>query len=244
MNPRLSVIIPAYNEAKRLPATLVSIVQFSKTISYQIEVIVVVNNTTDDTVKVAEAMKDTVPNLTVIDIGMHQSESGTKGLAVKEGMLRAQGEYAVYMDADNATSIEAVEAFWIHFSNGADVVFGSRAIARSHVRRVWYRAVAAWGANILIQSLLLPKVRDSQCGFKCFTAASAKAIFSRTTIPGWGFDLEVLAIARSLGSNMVEAPVRWKEVGHTSLKASAFFTTLKELFSIRKNLKRKVYDRG
>lgn len=236
MQPRLSIVIPAYNEAKRIGATLDSIAAFAEHAGHAIEVIVVVNNTTDDTMAVVEGYQKDMPYLRAIDCGTHVSASMTKGLAVKAGMLLAEGEYILYMDADSATNISQIEIFWKHFAKGYDVVFGSRYIKGAHTHRVWYRDVMGKASNLLVQALLLPGIKDTQCGFKCFTQASAKDIFKDVQTIGWGFDMEVLAIARKRGYKLREVPVAWHEVGHSSVKAGAFITSLKELLEIRKRV--------
>lgn len=238
MNPHLSIIIPAYNESSRITATLFDIHEYLQKQSYTAEVLVVVNNTTDNTVEVVEALQKEMPYLRVVDIGMHESGARTKGYAVRHGILHTTGAYKVFMDADNATKIHEIEKFWKHFENGANVVFGSRYIKGAHTHRVWYRDLLGRASNVLIQAVLLPGIWDTQCGFKAFTRDAAEDIFGRAAIDAWGFDMEVLAIARKRGHKAKEVPVRWKEIGKSSVKAGAFFETLKELFAIRKRVRK------
>ncbi|MEO5646571.1 MAG: dolichyl-phosphate beta-glucosyltransferase [Candidatus Paceibacterota bacterium] len=231
--PHLSVIIPAYNEATRIGTTLESIVQFTKKVDYDIEVIVVENNTTDHTREVVITFSDQL-HITIIDIELFSADGGTKGLAVKKGMLAATGEYLLYMDADNAVDISQVETFWQYFEQGNDVVFGSRYITGAHIHRVWYRDILGRMANILVQTTLLPGIKDTQCGFKIFTKDAGKMLFSKLETNGWGFDMELLARARKSHYRLKEVPIVWREVGHSTVKGAAFLTTLKELFAIRK----------
>lgn len=237
MQPKLSIVIPAYNEAKRIGATLDSIRQFAQQAGYAIEVIVAVNNTSDNTNEVVDGYKAAMPYLQRIDCGMHHSSSGTKGLAVKAGVLMAQGEYVLYMDADSATKISEIEKFWPWLEKGNEIAFGSRYIRGAHTHRVWYRDIMGKASNLLVQALLLPGIKDTQCGFKCLTNKAAKDIFSEMETVGWGFDMEVLALGRKKGYRMKEVPVVWQEIGESSVKSGAFLAALRELLILRKRLK-------
>ncbi len=234
MTPHLSIIIPAYNESSRITATLRSIDAYSKTVDYSMEVLVVINNTTDSTVAVVSALQIEMPYLRMVDIGMHESENGTKGLAVRHGMLAAQGTYCLFMDADNATQIQEIEKFWQYFNQGHSVVYGSRYAKGAHTHRVWYRNIMGKLSNLLVQALLLPGVRDTQCGFKCFTNEAAEAVFGKSVLSGWGFDMEILMIAKKMHYKMREVPIVWNEIGKSTVKASAFLYTLRDLIRIRR----------
>jgi dolichyl-phosphate beta-glucosyltransferase len=234
--PYLSIIIPAYNEMHRIGKTLESIRAYLQSVSYAAEVLVVINNTTDDTQHVVKSFETSMPYMRILNTGMMDSDSGTKGAAVRKGMLEAKGAYVLFMDADNATELKEIENFWPHFDAGYDIVFGSRYIKGAHTHRIWYRNIMGRVSNFLVQAVLLPGIKDTQCGFKCFTSKAAKDIFSRSVIQGWGFDLEVLALARKLGYSMKEAPIVWHEIGHSAVKAGAFFSTLRELVVIRKRV--------
>lgn len=238
---KLTVIIPAYNEEKRIGQTLESIAEYLENQEYTSEVIVVSNGSTDQTVAVSESFKDRIKNLHVLDI----PSKGGKGYAVQQGMLKAVGDFAVFLDADNATKIDEMDHFWKYFEQGYDVVIGSRALSGSVITnpQPWYRKILGKGGNLLIQVLLLPGIKDTQCGFKAFSKKARKAIFPYLTIFGWGFDFETLAIARSKGLNIKEEPITWHDEGDSKVKpVDAAISTLKELFKIRKNLNKKVYD--
>jgi dolichyl-phosphate beta-glucosyltransferase len=241
-SPKLSIIIPAHNEEHRIMATLLSIKDYLSKVDYETEVIVVINNTTDNTRVVVENTKAVVPQLKCVDIGKFKHDSGTKGLAVRKGVELAEGEYIIFMDADNATKIEEIEKFWPYFANGCQVVFGSRYIKGAESHRVWYRRLSGFLANLLVQALLLPGIHDTQCGFKMFERDAAKNIFKVCVIDGWGFDLEVLALAKRMGYKMKEAPIVWNEIGNSSLKAGAFLSTLSELSAIISNLRKNKYN--
>ncbi len=179
---KLSVVIPAYNEAKRIKATLDSIVSFAGKSSYKIEVIVVINNTTDHTKEVVEQFHSHLP-IKILDASLSNAHAGTKGRAVKKGVLAAEGEYILYMDADNAVDLSQVETFWPYFAEGNDVVFGSRYVHGAETHRVWYRDLLGRAANVLVQAVLLPGIQDTQCGFKCFTATAGKELFAELQLP-------------------------------------------------------------
>lgn len=231
---KLSVIIPAHNEATRISTTLESVSSYLSRVSYDYEILVVTNNCSDDTIGVIEKFKLSIPQLRYIDVNKKGAPGGTKGLAVREGMLEARGEYRIFMDADNATNISEIEKFWLYFEKGFDVVIGSRYISGSDVAvpQVWYRRVLGRLANLLIRTLLLPGIYDTQCGFKMFTSQSAQKIFSLCNIDGWGADIEMLALAKRYHYKIIEVPIVWREVGESSLKLKAFWWTFKDLVRI------------
>lgn len=231
---KLSVIIPAHNEAARISATLESVSSYLSRVSYDYEILVVTNNCSDDTVGVIEKFKLSIPQLRYIDVNKKRAPGGTKGFAVREGMLEARGEYRIFMDADNATNISEIEKFWSYFEKGFDVVIGSRYISGSDVAvpQVWYRRVLGRLANLLIRTLLLHGIYDTQCGFKMFTSQSAQKIFSLCNIDGWGADIEMLALAKRYNYKIIEVPIVWREVGGSSLKLKAFWWTFKDLVRI------------
>ncbi len=238
---KLSVIIPAFNEGERIAPTLESIAEYLKNQEYDSEVIVVSNGSTDNTVEVAESFNRKIKNLRVLDT----PAKGGKGYAVQKGMLKAQGDFAVFLDADNATKIQEMDHFWKYFEQGYDVVIGSRALPASVItnKQPWYRVLIGKGGNLLIQALLLPGIKDTQCGFKAFSKKARKSIFPYLTIYAWGFDFETLAVARSKGFNIKEEPVTWHDDGDSKVKpVDAAISTLKELFLIRKNLNKGIYD--
>ncbi|MBU1119046.1 glycosyltransferase family 2 protein [Patescibacteria group bacterium] len=240
---KLSVIIPAYNESKRIIPTLESVQNYLQNQEYESEVIVVANGCSDDTVEVANLFQGKINNLNVLNI----EAKGGKGWAVKEGMAKAKGEVAVFMDADNATKLSEMDHFWKYFNQGYDVVIGSRALAQSKItqKQPFYRRWLGKSGNLLIRMVLIPGIHDTQCGFKAFTSKAYDDIFSRLTIFGWGFDMEVLAIARHKGYNVKEEPVTWHDIGESRVEPiKAALNTLKELYIIRKNLIKGTYGRA
>jgi dolichyl-phosphate beta-glucosyltransferase len=240
LTPKLSVIIPAHNEAERIQSTLHDVDEYLRQQPYLSEIIVVVNGSKDKTCEVASqaatalATKTTIINLTA---------SG-KGNAIKHGVLGgATGEFIIFMDADNATPISEIAKFWSHLESGYDVVIGSRYIDPELVKRhqPLYRIILSRLSNALIQLLLLPGIKDTQLGFKAFSRASAQEIFSQVTIARWGFDMEVLTIAAAHHYKIKEVGVSWTEHGHSHLPLRSYPESLLDLFKIKSNCWRDKY---
>lgn len=206
--PYLSVVIPAYNEASRIGPTLSAICSWLAKQSYRSEVIVVNNNSHDATRQVAEGFSRQFPFISVID----EKRPG-KGYAVVTGMLSAHGAVRLFTDADNATSIDHVERMLPFLDQGYDVVIGSLAVPGAKVlaggAEPWWRVVLGKLGNLWIQAWAVPGIWDTQRGFKVFTQRATERIFSHMHIFGWGFDVEVLALARGQKFRIREAPVSW-----------------------------------
>jgi len=232
---KLSIIIPAFNEEKRISTTLESINRYFRDKLYQYEVIVVANRCTDNTVNLVKSFEARFKNLELIDLGPR----GGKGLAVKVGMQTARGEYLLFMDADNSVHIEEIEKFWPSFNKGYDVVIGSRYINGSRVinPQPWYRYVLGRVANLVVRLILLPNIRDSQCGFKVFKKDAAKFIFGKQEIYKWGFDSEILVLAKKYNYSIKEQPITWGDVKGSHLELiKVILPTMKELIQIKINL--------
>lgn len=233
----LSVVIPAYNEAKRISDTLVDVIVYLKAKFDGAEIIVVDDGSRDDTVKVVEGMKGHFANLQVISL----EENAGKGAAVAEGVLKAEGEYILFMDADNSTRIDEVaEMLPLLDKDEADVVIGSRYLAKSEIKigQPWYRVMIGRVGNRLIRTLLLDDIYDTQCGFKLFTNKAAKDLFQRMKINRFGFDMEILAIAQKvLEYRIKEMPVSWYDSADTRVRPiKAALKTFWELVWIKVNL--------
>ena len=239
--PKLSVVIPAYNEEDRIKPTLESIDAYLENQSYHYEIIVVNDGSTDRTVEVVKKYQNTtVENL---KLNANPINHG-KGFAVKDGVGMAEGEYIMFMDADNATKIDEIEKFWPWFDKGFDVVIGSRHLKKDKivVKRSPLRGLFAKASSLLIQMVLLPGIKDTQCGFKAFRRDAAKRLFSVQTLMAWGFDFEILAVARYWGLKIKEVPVNWTHVGASRLRfVQAVLRTLRELFIIKWNMIRGRY---
>jgi len=236
----LSVIIPAYNEERRLPDTLRRIVDYLSARSYRSEVIVVDDGSSDGTAHATRQFDSPVP------VRLHRHPDGAnhgKGAAVKRGMLASTGEYRLFMDADNSTTVEQIEGFWPHIERGYDIAIGSRVIAGAEVpaRQPWYRELAGRSGNWFIRTFAVPGIMDTQVGFRLFTRRSAETIFPRLTIDRWGFDIEVLAIARLHGHHVCELPVIWNNSPGSKVGMSAYVEVLAEVLRIRRNLRAGIY---
>ena len=238
----LSVIIPAYNEASRLPATLVDVDRYLSSQRFSYEIIVVNDGSADNTAEIARRFSLTMRNLRLID----QKVNCGKGAAVRTGMLAANGDTRLFMDADNSTAISEVEKLLPYFSSGLgkyDVVFGSRAIkgAQMNPPQVFYKRFAGKLGNFFIQLLLLKGIWDTQCGFKCFSRETAQKIFSLAKINRWGFDAEILALAKTLGYKIKEVPIYWVNNTQSHVSAVSYFQVLLEVIRIRWWLWRNTY---
>ena len=204
-NPFLSIIIPAYNEENRLPATLVQVKDFVQRQQFSTEVLVVENGSQDRTFEAAREFADQTAGFEAI----HEEQRG-KGLAVRRGMLAAQGEYRFMCDADLSRPIDETLRFLPPALNRFDVAIGSREAPGS--RRFNEPFHRHWGGrviNLMIRALALPGLHDTQCGFKCFRAEAAQDLFQHLTLTGWSFDIEVLFIARQRGYVIQEVPISW-----------------------------------
>lgn len=206
---RLSLVIPAYNEAGRIAPTLGAARDHLAGMPFDSEIIVVDDGSTDGTAEVVRGfLRDSGPAVRLHSLGVNRG----KGAAVREGMLNlAAGEYRFFMDADSSTPVDEVDDCWRLFGAGADIVIGSRALPESRIelRQPWYRENMGRVFNLLLRSLRLTPFRDTQCGFKGFTADAARQCFSRQRMEGFAFDAEVLFIAALHGLKVVEKPVRW-----------------------------------
>ncbi|OGY60741.1 MAG: hypothetical protein A3F99_01880 [Candidatus Colwellbacteria bacterium RIFCSPLOWO2_12_FULL_43_11] len=229
--PYLSVIIPAYNEVKRLPITLMDIDKHLSKAKYSYEILVVNDGSTDGTAEVVNRFSTIVKNLRLVD----NKENKGKGGVVKQGMLEALGEYRLFTDADNSTSVDHFNKMIPYFKEGYEVVIGSRDIEGSelHPSQAWYKRLLGNMGNLYIQALLLPGIWDTQCGFKCFSEEAANKIFSLQRVTGWGFDVEILSLAKHLGYRIKEIPIVWINDIRTKVGWSAYLKVLIETTKIR-----------
>ena len=201
----LSIVIPAYNEARRLGASLGAIRRFLDLQTYTAEVVIIENASTDRTFEVASEIAAADPRIRVL----REPRRG-KGAALRRGMLAAQGEYRFLCDADLSMPIEEVENFLPPILENVDVAIGSREAAGAvRYEEPGRRHLMGRVFNTLVRGLLVPEIQDTQCGFKCFTAAAAEAVFAQVSRPGFGFDVEALVIARCFGYRIEEIPVHW-----------------------------------
>ena len=231
--PELSIIIPAYNEELRLPATLSSIAAYTRSSKRKIEVIVVDDGSRDKTVAVAEQFRDEIRALRVVSNG----ENRGKGHSVRHGMQEARGGIVLFTDADLSAPIEEVEKLLPAMQTN-DVAIGSRAMDRSQitVHESPFREFAGIIFNKIVRLILWLPFVDTQCGFKAFRREACKIIFEQQTIERFGFDPELLYLARHHGLRSVEISVRW---GHSpATKVSMMRDSLMmfvDVFAIRWN---------
>ena len=232
-NIYLSVIIPAYNEEKRLTVTLKSVFNYLKKQKYNFEVIVADDASTDGTRELVKKLQPVMPNLKLYAL----QENKGKGYTIRQVMLAALGEYRLFMDADNSTTLDHLDNFWPYFKEGYDVVIGSIEVEGAQINEDagWHRRLLGHAAKLLIRLVALPGIKDSQRGFKCFTRKAALSIFPKQIIERWGFDIEVLLIARRQGFKIKELPVKWDNRGESKVGLSAYITTLLDLFKIKFN---------
>ncbi len=203
----LSVIVPAYNEASRLPASLEKITAFLSSQPYTSEILVVDDGSKDETCELAEKLLKNFPHRVLKNPG-----NRGKGYSVRSGMLEASGKYLLFTDADLSTPIEEAEKFLKYLESNCDVVIGSRAVDRSQVkvRQNFLRETMGKVFNLFARLLTFRGVKDSQCGFKAFKKNAARDLFSRQTLEGFGFDVEIVYLTQKLGYKMLETPVVWR----------------------------------
>lgn len=230
----LSVIIPAYNEEKRIEKTLLSVHEYLSKQNYEYEILVVNDGSKDQTVAVVTGLSSQVKNLRLID----NKENHGKGWVVRQGMLEASGEHRLFMDADNSTTVDQIEGFLRYFAEDYDIVIGSRRIkgANIAVKQPWFRDFLGGAFRFIVHTLVPLGVRDSQAGFKVFSAKATQAIFPKQTIFRWAFDVEVLAIARKMKFKIKEAPIQWANDTESKVKVSGMIKMLFEVLRVRLNL--------
>lgn len=237
--PFLSLVIPAHNEESRLPTTLEQVFAFLTLQNYAAEVIVVENGSTDRTLEIAQRFASRHTQLKVI----HTGERG-KGLAVKQGMLAARGEFRFFADADFSMPVSEINRFLPPALPDCDIVIASRETPGAvRYNEPFRRHLSGRIFNALIRLVVLPGLDDTQCGFKCFRARVAEEIFPRQTMPGWSFDVELLYIARRKGYRIKEIGIPWYFNPET--KVSLVRNSLRmasDLFTIRRNARRGLYD--
>jgi len=209
MNPgatELSIVIPSFNEEKRLPATLERIAAYVKASGRNTEVIVVDDGSTDGTVQVAESFRGATENLRVVSNGRNRG----KGYSVRHGSLEARGEIVLFTDADLSAPIEEADKLLAKMGE-YDVAIGSRAVNRDliAVHESKFREFAGIVFNRIVRIILRLPFVDTQCGFKAFRREKCKIIFEQQTIERFGFDPELLYLARHHGLRTVEVAVRW-----------------------------------
>lgn len=248
--PFLSVVIPAYNEERRLPQTLQSVVEYLARQSYASEVIVVDDGSQDRTVQVVELFRAAHPNVALI-----RNDHRGKGYAVRTGMLVAQGHIVLFSDADLSTPIEEIDELLPWFEHGYGIVIGSReGSGAKRIHEPFYRHMMGRVFNFVVRLLTVRGIDDTQCGFKAFRDDVARELFTRMKLYGenaqtvtgsmvTGFDVEVLFIGYKYGYKIKEVPVEWRygiESKVNPLKDS--FELFRDVLRVRWNDLRGMYN--
>ena len=238
----LSIVVPAYNEEHRIAPTLARLSAFLANQPMRWEIVVVDDGSRDATCDVVQAAMARIPNLRLV----RQTPNRGKGAAVRLGMREARGQIRVMSDADGSMPPEQLPRLLAPIlACTADIAIGSRYAegAHSNVKQPWYRVAWSRLANRVIQRSLVPGVRDTQCGFKAFTAEAARALFGVGRIDGWAFDLEILALARRTGFAIAEVGVEWTDDRRSRVNPLRdMWKVMREALTIRKNLRRGVYN--
>ena len=205
--PKYSIVIPAYNESGRIPATLKSVVSCIHARHWDAEVLVVNDGSSDATAQVVREFAQTAPEVQLLE---NPGNRG-KGYSVRSGMLHARGDVVLFTDADLSAPIEEAERLFAAIRGGAEIAIGSRWLERGRQtqRQPFYRQFFGRCFNLVIRVVMGLPFADTQCGFKAFTRAAARTVCQLQTIERWGFDPEILFIARKRGFWIIEVPVSW-----------------------------------
>jgi len=215
---KISVVLPAYNEAKRLPSTLRAVHRYLEEHLDTPDIVVVDDGSTDGTAEVAEAIAHELPGIRVI----RNAQNRGKGAVVRQGLAAARGDYLLFMDADHSTDISELAALpdLLEREPRADVFVSSRYLptSRVEVRQPASRVFVSRVSNLVIRTLAVPGIRDTQNGFKIFSREAFAAVAPYLTIDRWGFDVEMLLVARRLGYRIVEFPITWRNSSDSRLQ--------------------------
>jgi len=230
---KLSVVIPAFNEKKKIRNTFLRLNRFFSQREYDMEYVFVEDGSSDGTLDILTELENANPGIKVLANKVNMG----KGLSIKRGMLEAKGDYMLFMDADMATPLQAFCDFEKYLSD-YDIIMGSRWLEESNIKipQPWYRRLMGHIFYIIVKGLFLKNITDTNCGFKCYKRKVARDIFSKQLLRGWGFDVELLYIAQKMSYRIKEVPVVW---GHgRDSKVNLFkvpILTLVELARIKYN---------
>lgn len=236
--PYLTIVIPAYNEGKRLPQTLPQVIHYVDQQEHPIEVIVVNNNSKDDTRQIADSFAEKHPYIRVID----EPRQG-KGAAVKAGLREGTGAYLFIADADLSMPIHEVAKFLPPACQDYDVAIGSRQIeGAARYDEPYYRHMMGRVFNFIVRWVAVPGFQDTQAGFKAFRREVVEQIVSRQTIDGWAFDVELLYIAQQHKMTVIEIPIEWHYRPNSRINPiQDSFDMFRQVWEIRKKGKNGVY---
>jgi dolichyl-phosphate beta-glucosyltransferase len=243
IRPLLSLVIPAYNEAERLPATLQRLQEHRRSWNFSSEIIIVVEPSEDGTFLLAENAAKSNSGVVVLT---HHERRG-KGFAVRNGMLCAKGDFIFFTDADLSTPLEDLDAGLQRFrkDRSIDLIVGNRQhpetriLLHQNLSREWMGKIF----NRIAQKMTGLNIRDTQCGFKGFRHRAAKEIFGRQRIDGFSFDVEVLLLAQAMGFSTIEVPVHWTNSPTSRVRVlHDSVGMLGDLFRIRRLVKKTLYE--
>jgi glycosyltransferase involved in cell wall biosynthesis len=242
-HPQISIVIPAYNESLRIEATLKRVLECIEQQGWDAEVLVVDDGSKDETAAIVERWMETNPRLHLIQ---NPGNRG-KGYSVRNGLLQAAGEIVIFSDADLSSPMEEANRLMAAIRAGAHVAIGSRWLDRTRqtIQQPLYRQFFGRCFNAITRGVMGLPFKDTQCGFKAFSRDAAQVIFRLQTIERWGFDPEILFIARKLGYSITEVPVTW---GHDERSRISYLKDgtkmLEEMAIIRWNSLAGRYDRA
>jgi dolichyl-phosphate beta-glucosyltransferase len=236
--PYLSVIIPSYKEGKRIGENLEDCEKYFRDKNYSYEIVVVVDGSPDNTAEIARSYQNRFKNFRVIE----NPENHGKGYVVRQGLLEAKGEYRLFFDADGSTAITHLDTFLPEFENGFDVVIGSRDIAGAYIQvhqAKWkeiFGDMGNWAIRIVLGLWSYP---DTQCGFKMLNTKAAEEVARRMVVDRFGFDFELIILAKKLGFKIKQLPVRWLNEEGSTVKLTGpngYTQVLIDLFKTRTRL--------
>lgn len=240
MSIKLSIVIPCYNEKKRLKSGINHYMSFLKTQKYKWEIILVNDGSVDNTLELMKKYSRTDKRIKVISYRKNQG----KGHAVKTGMEKAKGAFVLFSDLDHSVPISTINTFFNYFKKGFDVVIGSRRVEGSKFikKQNPLRENLGRGFTLLVRILIDWPIKDATCGFKAFTNTAAKKLFSQISIYGWAFDAELLFLCKKYGYKYAQAPVNWQDVKGSKVSLTKDIAgSLWGLVKIRINEARKKY---
>jgi dolichyl-phosphate beta-glucosyltransferase len=235
LRPEISVVIPAFNEEPRIRRSLEEVLAWLSGRFTRFEVIVVDDGSVDGTAAAVSALCHPAVRL------LSNPANTGKGFSVRRGVKEARYDPILFTDADLSTPIGEMEKLLREIDAGSDLAIASRRKAGSQVRRSVPRRFLGWGFSLLVSLLAVKGFRDTQCGFKLFRRRAAAELFPLQTIDRWGFDVELLAIARRLDLSVAEVPVRWTQSGKSQIRLSTPLEMACELARIRRNSRRGLY---
>ncbi|MCD4762188.1 glycosyltransferase family 2 protein [bacterium] len=233
----LSVIVPAFNEEKNLNGNIEAWLKYLKSQLYSYELIIINDGSNDNTRNIAKKLSQTHKSIRLINLLKNRG----KGNAVREGMLKARGSFRLFIDADNATSIQHLDAVWPILKKDYDIIIGSRNPKDAPGTKLikpqsFWKIFLGKCGNLIFQLVNTKGIWDTQCGFKIFTAKSAEKIFLKTTINRWAFDVEVICLARLFKFKIGIIPVRWINSKYSRVGITGYFITLWEVGKIKINM--------